>query len=110
MKFDIEYHEWDTLQTMLNDGTWQYLRQVATEFHINNGKKDPHDRPNIKSYKYMLSILDNFSKSGFRMWRTHLNAASTYKWEINDKKIYSCHEDYYINKSAVRGERLQVIE
>ena len=95
LKIDIEYYEWEALETALQDGSLRNVKQLGIEVHTDELFKRT---TSVENYNRFLTIFKNLRDAGFYKWFTHLNpwsivAASSY----TKKTVMCCYEFIYIN-------------
>ncbi|CAC5391183.1 unnamed protein product [Mytilus coruscus] len=75
LKMDIEYHEWEALESILKDNLTARIRQLDIEFHIFP------DTPNTKIANF-LKIYQTFKEAGFRRYASKMSY-----YNSNEKRI-----------------------
>ncbi|XP_052075423.1 probable methyltransferase-like protein 24 [Mytilus californianus] len=83
LKMDIEYYEWEALESILKDNLTARIRQLDIEFHIFP------DTSNTKIANF-LKIYQTFKEAGFRRYASKMNYYKT-----NEKRIQTDCE--YVN-------------
>ena len=60
LKFDVEFHEWDSINAMLEEGSLRNVKQIAIELHA--------FRDDVSSYVYFSRLLQGLLNAGFEKW------------------------------------------
>ncbi|CAH1772849.1 unnamed protein product [Owenia fusiformis] len=73
LKIDIEGMEWESLRTMLSEGTLQYVKQLVLEIHIGAGDLDSVNNELLREHYSDLKWLES---QGFNVFNTRKNPVS----------------------------------
>ncbi len=60
LKVDVEFSEWDALNSMLTDGLLKNVKQLAIEVHC--------WRDTVQDYVYFSRIFNGLLNAGFERW------------------------------------------
>jgi len=97
LKMDIEYSEWDALETMLaKPSCLANVKQLMIEFHSREiDAKATSSRNDLARYWHILRGIYHL---GFKLWNTWDNPACNFRSKWNPGKSYcGCFNMYFLN-------------
>ncbi|ESO10130.1 hypothetical protein HELRODRAFT_190385 [Helobdella robusta] len=100
LKIDVEYYEWESLQSAIEENSLANVKQIGIELHRDEIFKKP---TTAEHYKQFLTILNNLRKIGFYRWSAHLNPQSLSALSnFTNKTVMCCHEFTFISSKFVK--------
>ena len=87
LKMDVEGSEWDSLDTMLRDGSLNNVRQLLFEIHKFSS---------VGSLRRSARILQGIERAGFRKFFPKVNHYNRYVSKSR-RRLTKCYEFSYIN-------------
>lgn len=103
LKIDIEYDEWASLRTAIDDGSLTNVKQLAFEIHtvpaqvMINAAKIKSIRPHKEEYLEMHHILSQLQLLNFRKFHYQRNIFGEYTSVVTNKSRSFAYELYYVN-------------
>ena len=103
LKIDIEYSEWDSLATALNENILHRVKHFGIETHIKD-KIFKNQTTHTKDFAYFLNILKGMENLGFRKFSTHYNAHGVYASPRTGLRQTCCMELVYLNINFLKPD------
>ena len=100
---DIEYSEWDSLATALNENILPRVKQFGIETHIKERMIYQHSSY-TKDFVYFLSILKGLEHLGFSKFSTHYNTYGLYTSRRTRLRRTCCMENVYLNINFLKPD------
>lgn len=91
---DVEYNEWDSIESMLATGALKKVKQFGFEIHT---KELLNEQTTTNEFVRYYNILSQLESQGFRRWYWHYNHFGKYISSRTFKKRTCCYELVYIN-------------
>lgn len=93
LKIDIEFSEWPSLQTAIDQGTLKNVKQLGVEFH-----RSYRIPATLEKYKRYLKVFRGLREQGFYKWHTHTNVpCSKISSQFSKDSVWNCYEIIYLN-------------
>ncbi|KAL5020382.1 hypothetical protein ScPMuIL_003274 [Solemya velum] len=100
LKFDVEYYEWDCLQSMIWDQSIRNVKQLAFEIHtVEYFKQDMH--ASKQDYMRMFKLLTQLELMNFKRFNYRKNPFGEFRSTVTGVKRSCCYELFYINMNLV---------
>ena len=100
---DIEYSEWDSLATALNENILHRVKHFGIETHTKE-KILNNQTTHTKDFAYFLSILKGIEQLGFRKFSTHFNTYGRYASDRTGLRRTCCMELVYLNINFLKPD------
>ena len=101
LKIDIEYWEWDSLETALKDGSLKNVKQLGIEFHRDELM---YQKTSFRHYIKYFNVFQGLRNAGFYKWFYRLNPLSMAMYSIDmGGRIDCCYEFVYLNLNFLNG-------
>ncbi|XP_074655360.1 putative methyltransferase-like protein 24 isoform X2 [Tubulanus polymorphus] len=98
LKIDVEYSEWDSIETMLKDGTLRHqVKQLGIEYHLPELNQGLYGRSTRLSLGREIAIFNTLEQHGFKLYFSHMNPTGGFFSSITRTDKHCCNEVYYIN-------------
>ena len=104
LKIDVDYDEWECLETMFADNTLNRVKQLGIEIHTSRYpvKLKPSKEYNFWHYWIILKKLEDL---GFVRWKSHFNRWG-FSWSRMLHTFFTCcYEMVYINLNFLPSKR-----
>ena len=108
LKIDVDYDEWESLETMLADQTLARVKQLGIEIHTSRYRTKMKPSRHYTFWNYWV-ILKQLEDLGFLRWRSHFNRWG-FSWSRFLRSFFTfCYEMVYINTNFLPNKRSSVL-
>ena len=108
LKIDIEYMEWEVLESLLRNDVLKKIKQIGFEIHTKDRIHFAATYSRTKDYLYYYNILSELEHKGFKRWYSHANPCGNHKSPNTLERRTCCYELVLVNTNFTKNDFTEI--